>query len=232
MAGAVTYNDVLGSVIDQRVAASQGRTTATGTVTYRSRSWYDVTAMVTFDGSALAVPVKVGNAAAVDEGDRVCMQRFGSEWVIVTGFTPRQPFPLHASQSQMAVGSTTSTAWATFPFSVTSYFTKRFDDTRVRGRMFFGAYAATGTVPLMAYGVRATSPAGVITETEIGSYLFNGALRHESLSNSTWLPDAFTPWAAGEYVLQPVWKLKVAGGTVHVDDKDWYSLEIQEQGWA
>jgi hypothetical protein len=223
----MAYNDTQLDVIDQRVRAATERTTATGTLTSRSRSWWATTAYVTFDGSSVAVPVKMLGSAEVDEGDRVCLQKFGSEWVIVGGFTRRQPFKLFGSASYMASGNTTSTAWATFPFSTTFYLTKRFNETPLMATMHFGCFGQTGG-PALAYGLRVTGPSGTPVDSEIGSFVFNTLGRHESLSMAATLPSV----DAGEYVMQPVWRLKTAGAQVNVDASDQYSVEVQETGLA
>lgn len=82
-ADVMTLNDPTLDLIDARVNAAQERITGAGTMTSRTSA---TRAMVTFDGSAVAVPVKMGSAVLAEEGDRVGLIKFGSDWVIVTAF--------------------------------------------------------------------------------------------------------------------------------------------------
>ncbi|MFC0504213.1 hypothetical protein [Micromonospora costi] len=70
-------------LIDARIEAYRQKQTATGTVQTRQSA---SRATVTFDGSALAVPVKVLGHVHVRENSRVTLARFGSEWVVVGVF--------------------------------------------------------------------------------------------------------------------------------------------------
>ncbi|WP_146605722.1 hypothetical protein [Micromonospora craterilacus] len=72
-------------LIDARIRAARDRQTAVGTV---QASLSASRATVTFDGSALAVPVKVLAHASVQAGSRVALTRYGSEWVVVGAFGP------------------------------------------------------------------------------------------------------------------------------------------------
>jgi len=92
----MTYPDELLRLIDERadarIAAFAGGAAAltgatSGTINYRTGS---TTCMVTLDGSALAVPVKVFGDVEVMEGDRVGLVRIGSEWTVVGTFTRRR----------------------------------------------------------------------------------------------------------------------------------------------
>lgn len=70
-------------LIDARIESARQRQTATGTVQERQSI---NRATVTFDGSALALPVKVLSHVAVRQSSRVTLVRFGSEWVVVGAF--------------------------------------------------------------------------------------------------------------------------------------------------
>lgn len=70
-------------LIDTRIEAHRQKQTATGTVQERQSAGR---ASVTFDGSALAVPVKVLAHVQAHDGSRVTLAKFGSEWVVVGAF--------------------------------------------------------------------------------------------------------------------------------------------------
>ena len=76
------------AVIDERIVALlDAMETAAGSVVTRTGN---TTAMVTFDGSSLPVPVKCFGDVNVDEGDRVGMVRIGVDWTIIGTFTRRR----------------------------------------------------------------------------------------------------------------------------------------------
>ncbi|MCX5066670.1 flagellar biosynthetic protein FliO [Micromonospora lupini] len=81
--GAAVFGLDLLRLIDARIESARDRATATGTVQERQSA---TRAAVTFDGSALAVPVKVLTHVQVRENSRVTLVRFGSEWVVVGVF--------------------------------------------------------------------------------------------------------------------------------------------------
>lgn len=68
-------------IIDQRIQAALNPVTKAGTIVERDSS--SATAMCVFDGSSLAVPVKVFAGVPAFEGSRVGLCRFGSDWVVV-----------------------------------------------------------------------------------------------------------------------------------------------------
>lgn len=80
------YDAELGRTIDERIAAalpSPGR--RMGTLVTRDSTGAACT--VRFDGSTVTTPAKVFSHVGAVPGDRVGLQQFGSEWVIVGGFT-------------------------------------------------------------------------------------------------------------------------------------------------
>jgi hypothetical protein len=74
-------------LINEQIRASQTQLTSAATVVRRTGA---TTALVTFDGSALAVPVKVFGDVNIDEGDRVGLVRLGVDWTVVGTFTRRR----------------------------------------------------------------------------------------------------------------------------------------------
>jgi hypothetical protein len=83
----MTLNFALLDLVDARVAAGRDRTTIMGTLSERTSA---TRAMVTFDGSSVAVPVKIFSDVTALEGDRVGLVRFGTDWVVVGTFAAVQ----------------------------------------------------------------------------------------------------------------------------------------------
>lgn len=71
-------------LVDARIESARQRWTAAGTVNERLAP---NRATVTFDGSSLAVPVKVAFHVNAQPNSRVSMLRVGSDWVIVAAFS-------------------------------------------------------------------------------------------------------------------------------------------------
>src|SRR6478609_8422663 len=80
----MTLNFVMLDLIDARVRAATDRHTAMGTMSERTSA---TRAMVTFDGSSVAVPVKMFSDVLAMQGDRVGLIRIGTDWVVVGAFS-------------------------------------------------------------------------------------------------------------------------------------------------
>lgn len=91
-------------LIDERIAAHAKAATATGSVVKRTTA---TTALVTFDGSAQATPVKCFGDVNIGEGDRVGMVRLGVDWTITGTFSRRRSIT-------MPDGATTGTQRGVF----------------------------------------------------------------------------------------------------------------------
>lgn len=95
-------------LIDERIAAQLTRTTTAATVVQRTGT---TTAMVTLDGSAMPVPVKVFGDVSLAEGDRVGLVRLGVDWTIVGTFIRRQtltwPMDAVTGQHRIVAGADT-----------------------------------------------------------------------------------------------------------------------------
>src|SRR6266566_7499442 len=101
--------------------------TAMGTVSSLDST---VDANVTFDGSAVALPVKVSGDAEVQEGDRVCLVKFGTWWVIVGTLVRRWQAHAESMVVQSSGGNTSLSTFNDIPNLVSATFKKRWDETR------------------------------------------------------------------------------------------------------
>lgn len=79
----MTFNNDLLTVIDDRVEAGFAKYTALGTMVDRP---VGSSAQVIFDGSAIAIPVKVYANVPCRGGDRVGLIKFGRHWIVIGTF--------------------------------------------------------------------------------------------------------------------------------------------------
>lgn len=115
-------------VIEQRIRALAQASLAVGTV--MSVDTTALRAAVTFDGSSLAVPVKMFGHVDAVEGDRVGLQKFGTDWVIVGAYARR--WQAVGGVHQLSAGGTmSSTTYADLPGSPQFTFTKRWSTSAV-----------------------------------------------------------------------------------------------------
>lgn len=111
----MTYNSALLGLIEERVRASQQVHTAMGTLSARLSGTNRVS--VTFDGSSIAVPVKILGHVPAYPDDRVALQRFGGDWIVVGAFASsgdRLIGEISSTSVSAAIG-TTETAVLTIP---------------------------------------------------------------------------------------------------------------------
>jgi hypothetical protein len=98
----VALNSDLLDIIDARIASMMPRMSAVGTII----EWTPPAAMVLFDGSTLAVPVKVFNDVDGRAGDRCGLMKFGHDWAVTGSFGAR--WPVQSGQTLVTFTSATS----------------------------------------------------------------------------------------------------------------------------
>lgn len=115
----MAYAQELVDLIDERIRKYMEPTTGKGTVVTRTGN---TTAMVTFDGSSKATPVKCFGDVNVDQGDRVGMVRLGVDWTIVGTFTRRRSITMPdgavLGTQRMVWGADTPPELATYGLTV------------------------------------------------------------------------------------------------------------------
>jgi hypothetical protein len=216
----MAYNDLLMEVIDQRVAAGVARDTATGTVSARSTT--GTGAQVVFDGSALAVPVKVAGGVHAFAGDRVALQRFGADWVVVVSFTPRGPSRA-TTGGALGFGTTTSVTYVDMPGPVQLAFTKWYDLTTVVARIEVAAYTTGAGDTGVRYAVNMATGAGS-TDYDVAHFFFNPGVQHLPVAGTA----PITGLVAGVYTVTARWRRTAGTGTLTVDSNDWLSMDLNE----
>lgn len=123
-----TYDEQLLTLIDQRAdqriaayaaGAAQLSGASGGTVVQRTGR---TTCLITLDGSALAVPVKVFGDVEIMEGDRVGVVRIGLDWTVVGTFTRRRsitmPDETDTGEQRMVWGADTPVELQTYGLTV------------------------------------------------------------------------------------------------------------------
>jgi hypothetical protein len=220
------YNDRLLEIIDARVRASQRSTTATGTIA--SLDVIGMLAMVTMDGSTLAVPVKVPGSVAAAPGDRCLLQQFGSDWVVTSAFSIR--WPEDKGINIMAAAGSAAGTFANMPGTPSFPFTKRYGYTRLLWTVKITTFSATLGSRVYTQAT-ATGPPGTFTQA-VGQFQF---------ANSTGAPPIdrlLAGWdqeqlnvPVGDYTATLQWRTDtVAPNSISVNAEDTITFRVREIG--
>ena len=209
------------ALIDERIRALTARSSAVGTVTARTS---DTAVYVTFDGSNVSVPVKIFGDVNAYAGDRVGLQRFGSDWVVVGTYSRR--YPTEVGFSSAGAGQTITSSTFTAISGVSTTLTKRDTASRLRAMWTGTAYNAGGVaVPFIGvqYVTAGSSPTtyGPYTIGTLYQSVTNGTIAGVHLASG--LP-------AGVYTVQFMWRRASGAGTPTLTTDDWYSATVREVG--
>lgn len=225
----MTIDENLITVIDQRVRLGKVRERATGSCVTRETT--GPTADVLFDGSTVAMPVKVLGTVFLTPGDRCVLDRFDTEWIVTGSFSA---FGLGEASYQAfgppgGTGGLTSGSFVDFVDIPPITFDKAFDGTYVRMGLSASAYAETSPNTAVRFGFRFT-PADVNGTTAqdiaLNSIYFNGMLDHEGNYHHARLAPFHLN--AGRYTIQLRWRRSAGTGTIKADDQDMFALELDE----
>lgn len=222
--------------IDDRVRRGEGNVTQLGTVVERT---FDDNALVVFDDSQGAIPVKVAGGVEAYVGDRVGLVKFGTWWIAVLSMAHRWPSDNGDAHTMATGGTTTSATYADTPDVVQASFTKRWDLTRVR--VFVSAsFSNVGAVALAQYGVTFTSPTMGTTNTLFVAQMFDNYLdapnaQHRHCCGVMYFPGG-TAWntpvvdalPAGDYTVRMRWRRASGTGTLSMDVNDLVTLSVAE----
>lgn len=215
--------------IDQRVLAMLKQDIQYGTVADRT---YDNNALVVFDGSSQAVPVKVFGNVETYAGDRVGLVKFGSYWIVIGSMARRLPSYAWAEAFQSNTGTISGITITDIPNPVTFTFRKWWNTTRVKTVIHGSAWlgAGTGGAQAMDFGARFTSDLGTL-DAQITSMYFNAEQFHLPMSGEVPVAGA-TTWdgvglPAGTYTVKVWWRCW-GTGVIHVDAQDWIRLSCTE----
>jgi hypothetical protein len=212
----MTYNADQIRLIDARIAAYERVDKASGTLVSRDTSGPGAT--VAFDGSQVAMPCRVSADVLTQPGDRVVLQKYGSDWVVVGSFG----FPALGSTHEVefaTAGTTTSSSYSDMSVVVTPSFVKYYDATQVRLAMIGSCYS-TATSTSVRYGIRFNG-----VDYHMGYTAFSIA-NNRIPSVAGWQRVDGIP--AGEYTLTARWRRNSGTGTLTTSTDDLICMEADE----
>ncbi len=217
------------AAIDARIAKAQQTTRAVGTVAQRDTSGPG--AMVVFDGTSIAQPVKVLAHVNVDPDDRVALELFGSSWVVVGSFNRRGLYTAYARGYAPASSESTSTVWTDAPGPLmVSAFQKRYDETYVLFQMALTTW--TDVQPTtMQIGIRVAGTVGTGTDTTFTPVeVLMSELEYDVVGDRI-SPTGFqrySPMPAGVYDLTARWRRTSGTGKMIATSNDIIVITAQE----
>lgn len=213
------------NMVDQRIRLATARTRAIGRCV--SRDTTGPGANVTFDGSTVAMPVKVLGNVTLRAGDRCVLDLYGTEWIVTGSFTA----PALGEASIMVAPSATTGALTSFSFVDLQEipaidFNKMFDGTYVRMAIMAGCYV-TAQPTSVRFGLRLNpidAPGYTASDISITFINFNTANAHNYATNAVRVLDI----PAGKYSAQLRWRRAAGTGSVFADGNDLFTIEIDE----
>jgi hypothetical protein len=214
-------------LIDQRIAMSRAVTRATGTCITRATTGPGADVM--FDGSTVAMPVKVLGTVFLTPGDRCVLDKYGTEWIVTGSFSALGlgEASRYVTGPSGGTGNLSSTSYVDFQEITPLGFNKRYDGTYIRIGMTASCYAETNTAT-MFFALR-FSPTDTTTGYTATDYTTNYIFHHSTLEHRT--NTAFRrilSVPAGYYLVQARWRKSSGSGTLKADAQDLFSIEIDE----
>lgn len=179
---------------------------------------------VRFDGDVATTPVKRWAHVLAGPGDRVGLQRFESDWVVVGAFGTTSSASIETLGTSL--GSITATT-NTLVAGASTTVIKVQDDTRMRVRVTGGGWAqtATGASYELLYGVRISQASPAFTaDYDVGRYFFNTTADHRAWGGHRTV--AAIP--AGTYTLQLFGRNSVAAKQTNLGVEDPWSVLWEE----
>lgn len=221
-------NDDQIELIQQQIRSSMTKDRATGKIITRSRSSNDATAV--FSNSETPVQVKVPGGVHAFEDDLVCLDRYGSLWVVTHSFGS-VGYGSASYWDFQAGGAVSTSGWQDMPGSPSFNYTKQYDGTVTRLAMKVDGYASNSANTALQHGIRVagqpnTATALTFTPIDVGlnHMIFNqlgvnipsyGALRESTMP-------------AGDYVLTGRWRVASGAGNINTDGNDVTVMEADE----
>jgi hypothetical protein len=230
---AVDNAEELINLIDQRIRAAASRDRHWGTIVQRDTTGPG--AMVVFDGSTVAMPVKVAGGIFAREGDRCLLDRYGSDWIVSNSWAAVALGEATTNTLGPSIGSgtLTSSTFVDINEFTPMLFTKAYDQTFVRLGLTAGCFCNASGGTSVRWGVRVTpvdtsSPFAAV-DMPIGSIYFNQTGVHMQgywAARLVSLNDGGPP--AGDYMLSLRWLRWGGSGNLQFDSGDYFMLEADE----
>jgi hypothetical protein len=220
------YDENLIALVDQRLRAHQQTTQAQGTCVDRAHTGPG--ANVLFDGSTVAMPVKVLGTVFMQQNDRCVLTKHGSDWVVTGAWAALGLGEAsHSEFGQSPSDTTTSSSYVDCGQIGSFIFTKIYDGTYVRFATSAGCYTtATATTVHFALRLTPTDPLNPYAATDHSTSFiyFNTASQHMSHYGTVRSPDV----PHGGYTVQLRWRRGSGSGTLTMDAGDSFHIEVDE----
>lgn len=211
-------------LIDERVRAGAKLVTKMGTV--QGRDTTGARAMVALDGSSgVPQPVKCFENVIVQDGDRVGLVRFESDWIIVGNYTLRTLGSSSFTQEFSSFVSATPATYADLPTSPTVAMVKYRDSTQLRIRLMLSMFVTVQPTTARIGVLIANTEATVSYDQDMLKWRHDTTGQHPA-NGATVTTSANLP--AGNYTATARW-LRVSGtGSLATSSDDQISMEIEE----
>ncbi len=213
-------------LIDQRIRAERQAVRAVGTCVDRATTGPG--ANVIFDGSTVAMPVKVPGNVFLQPGNRCLLDKYGSDWVVTESWSG---FGLgEASANRFGTTTTGPVSSASFvdytDFEVIR-FDKAYDNTYVRIGLQASCFSSTAGAGVR-FGVRLTaveSGTGYTSTDYPLTWIYCGQTNVHVPNYFAYRP---TGIPAGSYNVQMRWRRANGATGCQTDSNDQISLEMDE----
>lgn len=216
----MVYNNDMLAIINQQVRAGQTAVTAMGTMVQRNLNTYDTQCVVIIDGSTQAIPVKIVGSVTAFDGDRVILNRVGSDWVVMASFVKRPLGSATYGGTSFSSGNTSSGSYGDLPGSPSVSVTKAYNDTDLRVHIVMSAFA-TNVGAQVRVGVSIPEQAVL---ANVGNFFYNVNNTHLTVAGIGLVPGV----NAGTLTVKGQWLLSGGVGPINVDSGDWISMDVQE----
>lgn len=217
-------DQALVDLIDQRIYAAAVTDTAVGSIADVDAALLRATAVL--DGSTVAVPVKVAGNLNPVAGDRVLLQRFGSDWVVTDVFAHRALRTVaYPAASTAGSGTTTSASFVVISGLPTLTLTKRWSNpTGILVSVGAASYS-TGVPNEAEFGVKLTGPAGA-ADTLVCGANHQTANVHFACHGIVLTASGL---GAGSYTAEIVVRRSAGSSTVTINSDDYFTMSLTEE---
>lgn len=213
--------------IDQRIRYMVGTTRAVGVCV--DRDSVGPGAQVLFDGSTVAMPVKVLGNVSLQPDIRCVLDKYGTDWFVTGAWSAFQL----GEASYHNVGSTsespgTSGVYVDLAQVTPRNFTKYYAATYVRMAIRATAFATTAAAELR-FGIRLIPQSGqnfTAADHNVTYFFYNNTVLGTHLPNIGWA--RYTNIPAGDYTWQVRWRRAGGTGTFTFNTDDEISVELDE----
>lgn len=218
----------LASYVDQRIDAKRETIQVMGTIVTCDGS---IIATVEFDGGGTH-PVLIFRNVRAKPGDRVGLQKYGSDW-IVTGTLGEGVPNMEAFYHVVATsGNTFSTSFVDMPGPLDFTFEKRYDYTRVIVDFSKTSYLGSGNDRFSGFGVKMTGlDSGIVVFKESNFFFFNVSGVHHASHGLSIFPggNGVNELPHDTYTARLQWRTTTGGAqATHVDTNDEIHLTFTE----